>query len=171
MPLAYPNGVMGDQWVVAQPPLNGFWYANTPASATWPAANRAIYMPVYLTADGTCTQLWTMNGATALGNLDIGIFDSAGTKLFSSGAVAQSGTNTIQPVDITDQWLPAGAYYIGLSHSTNTGTYFRYATGTVILRTLGLVQQATSHPLPASITPAAVASGYWPICGLTYRTA
>lgn len=171
MPLGFPTVDGGDQWV------STFWapvagtISSVPASSAWPSANRCIYMPVYTMQDSWVRMLWAFNGATAAGNQGIAIYDAAGTQLVTTGSVAQSGTNTIQSHDITDLFLPAGAYYIGLSSSSATATYFRSNPALSNLRTIGMLQQATAHPPPATMTGVAVTSGYWPMAGWTSRTA
>jgi hypothetical protein len=53
-----------------------------------------------------------LNGATASGNMDVGIYDYAGTRLVSSGSTAQSGTSAFQDFDITDTLLGPGIFYL-----------------------------------------------------------
>ena len=47
----------------------------TPASATFPSANRAILVPFVVTEDCTVVKLWAYNGAAVSGNIDLGIYD------------------------------------------------------------------------------------------------
>ncbi len=170
MPLAFPTAGMGDQWI-SSIPMSGLSFSSPPSGgAAWPSANRALYIPVYLDSDGVVTKFWTFNGATASGNLDIGLYDAAGNRIASTGSVAQAGTSQCQVVDVTDFYVPAGWYYLARAHSNNTGTAWRNAPGIGVMRLSGIVQQATAFALPSSITPAALTSNYWPLYGLTYRT-
>lgn len=140
-----------------------------PASATWPSANRAILCPIYIDSYGTVVKLWTANGATASGNFDIGLYDESFARLVSIGATAQSGTAAIQAFDITDTPVRPGRYYLGISSSAATGTLVRVSPALGYLRAVGMVQMASAHPLPSTVTPATVTSSYAPLAGLTYR--
>lgn len=139
------------------------------ASAAWPAANRAIYVPIALAAPYRVQRVWWINGATANGNVDCGIYratDAGGDLLASTGAVAQSGTDVPQYASLA-LLLGPGEYYLGLSLSSGTGTTHRIAASIPVSRICGMLQQATAHPLPSSITPAVVATAYLPAFGLT----
>lgn len=134
-------------------------------SAVWTAANRAIFVPFRLTRAKPVTKLFAHNGATASGNLDIGIYTIDGTRIVSTGSVAQSGTNVCQVIDITDTLLGDGDYYLALAMDGTTGTVFRAAPQATRLRTAGVLQQASAFPLPATATFAAVASAFLPFFG------
>src|ERR1700716_2472412 len=75
-------------------------YANV--SVAWPAANRALYMPITLEAATTVRQIAWQNGTVVSGNVDAGIYDSSKAKVIATGSTAQSETSTVQLVDITD---------------------------------------------------------------------
>ncbi len=139
-------------------------------SGAWPAANRALYIPFIVTMPIIVTQLWCYNGATASGNVDMGLYDRAGTRLVSIGSTAQSGTNVLQAFDITDTTLWPGRFYIGVAMDNTTGTMFRIAGTARLWQAQGVAQQATAFVLPASMSPSAPASNYCPIVGWTRRT-
>ena len=139
----------------------------TVANAVWPAANLAIYIPFRVSAPVLVTQMFTTNGSTVAGNVDIGIYDVAGTRLVSSGATAQSGTSALQAYDITDTLLAPGQFYLACSLSDGTATIARVATSAQFLRAFGCAQEASAHPLPATATFATMAQAYLPIIGLT----
>lgn len=141
-----------------------------PTSSAFPAANRAILYPFYLSEDITVTQLWAYNGATASGNIDVGIYDSAFARQISSGSTAQSGTNVLQVFDVTDTPLTAGQYYMAVAMDNATGTLFRQAQQAEFMRSIGCFQMASAFALPSTITPAAVTSNYVPHVGWTRKT-
>lgn len=145
----------------------------TPSSAAWPAANRALYIPMALRSPYRIRRVWWVNGATANGNVDLGIYAwtaTGGDLLYSTGAVAQAGTDAPQYVT-KDLLLTPGEYYLALSLSSGTGTTHRLSSVSGnTMRILGPLQQATAHPLPSSMTPAAIATGYWPLFGITQTT-
>lgn len=138
------------------------------ASAAWPAANRAIFLPFAVAVPSTAVQLYCLNGATASGNVDMGIYDPSGTRLVSIGSTAQSGTNVLQLFDITDTVLGPGAFYLGIALDGTTGTMFRANIGPGSTRAFGVVQMASAFALPAAATYAAAASGYIPFCGIVF---
>lgn len=145
--------------------------AGAPASAVWPAANLAIYTPFVLPEPATLTALWLLNGATATGNVDIGVYNSSFTRLISSGATAQSGTSAVQFFDVTDTLLPRGVVYLGISLSSGTATTIRYGAGIQgLCSALGMVQQSTAHPLPSTATPATMGQAYIPVAGMIFRS-
>lgn len=138
------------------------------ASAAWPAANLAMYVPFRVVTPIIATQMFVLNGGTANGDIDIGIYDSSGTRLISSGATAQSGTNTFQLIDITDTLLGPGQFYLAISLSSGTGTTTRVNTSSAqLLQCYGLAQEASAHPLPVTATFATIGQAYVPIFGLT----
>jgi len=141
------------------------------ASTTWPTANRAIFCPVELPKPALITNLTWRNGATVTANVDCGIYDIDGNLLVSTGSTAQSGASTSQTIDITDYMLWPGMYFLALALST-TSTVISYAqpANTITLRMLGVMQAATSFPLPSTVTFAAPASAVIPSITASYQT-
>lgn len=110
--------------------------------------------------------MFVVNGGTANGNIDLGVYHMSGAAVITVGATAQSGTNARQYVT-AKALLSPGSYYMGLSLSSGTGTTFRSAPTTVLIRITGCLQEASANPLPSSMTPAAVANAYLPFFGIT----
>jgi hypothetical protein len=123
------------------------------ASAAWASANLMIGYPVHLNRPERVTKLWIYNGATATGNLDVGIYDAHGTLLVSSGSTVQAGTTTIQSLDIADTPLGPGDFYMALAMDGTSGTT-RWVTWSVAMSqgyVLGQVRKLTAFPLPATM--------------------
>lgn len=167
--------ILPDPLVVLSPhspagPLGGM-VGGAIASATYPSANLAIFYPVRVTRAFTVAQLFVLNGATVSGNIDVGIYDSAGTRLVSSGSTAQSGTNAVQAFNIADTLLAAGWYYLAVAMDNITGTLQRNTAGSFVMTaSLGIGQQASAFPLPATATIIRAAAGTQFICvGATSR--
>lgn len=140
-------------------------------SAAWPTANKAFYMPFYMPRSGTVTKLWWVNGATASGNLDIGLYRADYTKIISAGSTAQGTISVVQEVDITDTFLAGSTlYYIGLSCDNGTATVQRLVPGSVFGELSGVMQQTSAFPLPSPAVPAVLSVSYIPICGVAFRT-
>ena len=130
------------------------------ASGGWLTNNLAHYFPVWIPHTWVATKLWWQNGATATGNVDCGIYDEAGNRLISTGSTAQSGTNAVQSVDITDTTIPAGTVYLAIAHSSTSGTFWGCASG---VDPAGYVSggyvQTSALPLPATATFASSVTG------------
>lgn len=147
---------------------NATMFIDAHASAVWPAANRAIYIPFELDRAMLVTQMYCQNGATTAGNVDVGIYAGDGTRRVSSGSTAQSGTNAVQTFDITDTWLGPGVYYMALASDSGSATFFRLAHGAPNdWLVWGGLQQAAAFPLPATATFAVNTTIYLPAFGLT----
>lgn len=145
-------------------------------SGTYPVANRAFYFPFWLPEQYTVTKMFTMNGATADKNVDVGIYHDNGTRIESirhtlGFDTPQSGTNTIQLYDLTDVTLGPGNYYMALAMDGTTGTLFRNTPNSApSLAVMGIRQQASAYPLPDPATFADMNTTTVPIFGLTNRT-
>ncbi len=141
------------------------------ASAVWPSANRALFIPFRIYQPITAVKMFTVNGAAASGNIDIGIYNADGTKLVSSGSTAMSGTSAMQVFDITDTQFGPGLFYLALAVDNVTAAFIRRGTsGTITNRFAGLLHQASAFPLPATATFASYSAAYIPLFGLTTRT-
>lgn len=142
------------------------------ASATYPTGNKAYYVPFMLYEPYIVAQLFVANGATASGNVDVGIYDAAGTRIVSSGSTAQSGTTALQLFNITDTLIGPGQFYFAVAMDNTTGTLYRslVASSTTEMRHMGILQQTSAFALPATATFAALSNNYLPLIGMTNRT-
>jgi hypothetical protein len=132
---------------------DGPLYYSAPASAAWPTQYLAIYIPVRVKRRVVVRKLGIANGATASGNLDLGLYDAIGTRLVSAGSTAQSGTTTEQVIDITDTIIGPGLYYLAACMDGTTGTTARYAPTAPYLCSIGVLTEAVgSVTLPATAT-------------------
>lgn len=126
-------------------------------SLAWPAADRALFMPFTLTNFALVRQFLFYVGATSAGNIDVGIYDSALNRVMSSGLTAMSAsTSAIQELNVTDQWIPPGAYYLAATCTSGTGTCFRATyTDELHLPSLSVYEQAlgAGTALPVTATP------------------
>lgn len=104
------------------------------------------------------------------GNADIGLYDSAGTRLLSTGTVAKNGAaGAVQFFDVADQVFPAGHYYLALVVSTTSGAVFATDAQTQYnARAAGILQEALgSTVLPATMTPVSYTSNVIFLYGFT----
>lgn len=139
------------------------------ASATYPTANMALYVPFWLPTPLTAIQMFVFNGATVSGNIDVGIYAADGTRIVSSGSTAQAGTNALQAFDITDTLLGPGNYYLAIAADNTTGTQFRTTFAARHAAGQGCFTQASAFALPATATFATVSAGSIPAFGFSTR--
>ena len=132
-----------------------FLTAGAIATITWPTNNLAVYAPIVLPIRFTVARFLVSNGNNLTGNVDVGLYNQAGTRLLSTGSTARSGSTINQYIGITDQSFPPGTYYLALVGSSTTGSY-----GAVQLnnqyeaRMCGWLQEALgATSLPATMTP------------------
>ena len=142
----------------------------TPASTAYPAISRAIFIPFRLIAPTRITQLWLYNGATVSGNLDLGIYDAGGVSLGSIGSTAQAGVSVMQIVSLAAAIrLGVGLFYTAISIDNTTATVYQgglaAALGIARSKIVGMAQQASVFPLPATATFATITSTYLPVIG------
>jgi hypothetical protein len=143
----------------------------TATSQTWPTANKALYFPFTLDESTTFTKAFWMNGATVSGNVDIGIYNEAGTRQVSMGSTAQATINSIQEVNIADTTLAAGRYYMALSCDNTTATFYTWLLSSALYsKVLGAAEQTTAFVLPASFTLATPTTANIPVFGFSIRT-
>ena len=144
----------------------------TPVSATtWPTADQAIFVPFVVYNPLTIVKLGFYNGATASGNIDVGIYDEAGVLLVSAGSTAQAGTSGVQSFDVTDTALNPGLHYLAAALDNTTGTFQRPNVATVQLHgAMGILSMATAFPLPSTATMAAAVDVACPFILATQRT-
>ncbi len=129
---------------------------------TWPAANRALYIPFLVFSVVTAYQM-AFEVVTQNGNYDIGIYSEQGDRLVSTGStlVPAAGKAT---ANITDTTLTPALYFMALSCDSTTASFLR-SSGLVAshLQVLGLQQEALgSVTLPATATFANPANAYLP---------
>lgn len=143
-------------------------------SAVWPTANRAMFLPFTLETPATCYQLFCHNGATVSGNVDMGIYDSGGTRKVSIGSTVQAGVSTLQLFDIADTALDPGLWYLALALDNISATILRFATVVAQTHCMEMGQRFadTAFPLPASVTYVEDTSitGHLPYFGGQFRS-
>ena len=133
------------------------------AATAWPSANLAIFCPIVIPAPTRIRQLGWINGGTANNNVDVGIYRIDGVPLVTTGSTAQSGTNAVQTINITDLDLPPGRYYLAMACDGTTGLIVRAVPASAAMQSLGAFQQASAFPLPTPFTPATISNSYLPV--------
>lgn len=152
----WPNGLLVPPRIITPFSLEalgtGSLLSAVALASTTVTQNQAYYYPFHLDVGATAVKMVAMIGATSNGNIDVGIYDASFNYIISSGAVAMSvTTSAAQEVDITDTYLPPGNYWMAISCSSATGTFFtKSAADEIEFGGMVLYAQATSHPLPTS---------------------
>ena len=134
----------------------------TTLTTVWPTANLAFYMNFVLEIPVTVYQISWENGATLSGNLDVGIYNDAGTRLVSKGSTAQAGVSVRQVADITDTALVPGYYHMAMVFDNAAATVRCSTLSLRCTRVAAVQQQATAFVLPATATFAAHAQNFTP---------
>lgn len=166
--LGYADGGDPDRFVLStfSPNCTGdlaVAHGSTGASTAWPAANEAGFYPFVVTGPDASVigraysgAIW-MNGATATGNLDIGVFDALGNWLASTGSTAQSGTTAPQKASFTATVvLKPGRYFLAVVSSSASTTFVSSAPTALGLRVAGVRKLSSAFPLAS-----ATVAGSW----------
>jgi hypothetical protein len=144
--------------------------AHPPISTAWPAANRAIYVPVLFPLPAYVRSFWIYNGDTVGGTIDIGFCTyKSYTKVFSTGLKTCAGTDAIQTFTLAKpQWIGPGRFYYVISKSTIDPVFsVQVYLGVPIAQFTHEAQEDSAHPIPDTGTPVSITSAFLPIAGFT----
>jgi hypothetical protein len=141
------------------------------ASATWPSANRAIFVPFELDAPAVAKVIAWVVGTTPSGNVDAGIYDLLGNRLVSGGGAAIGSGSAPQVLDITDTALAPGVYMLGLAMDSTGGSTVRWPNITAQWsEVVGVRQMDSAYPLPSTATFAVPTGAYIPHLSVGFRS-
>ncbi len=143
------------------------------ATATWGTANQARYVPMYVPWPYRVRRVFWVNGSTASGNMDFGIYNEDGVRLYSTGSTAQSGASAPQFVTPSTPFiLSPGRYIFAQNCSGTTNAMWGNVSVTAEqLQWCGIFQQAVgATALPATATFAASTVAGIGMCGVTWTT-
>jgi hypothetical protein len=131
----------------------------------WQLANRAVFAPIFIQQTVTVFQM-AIEVTTSSGNLDIGIYTTAGARLVSKGSTAMAAAG-VQVIDITDTILNPGTYFAALCID-NTTAAIRSAAGSTALAAMSGVRQVAlgSVVLPDPVTLVTATAAMWPYIAL-----
>jgi hypothetical protein len=171
--VALGGGGVTDPKRLMVPSLARFGAESAPGSTTgttWPAANRAIYVPFELNQAQTLANVIIQVG-TSSGNLDVGIYRLDQSKVVSKGSTPMGGTG-VQTIPLS-QALAAGFYILGINvDNTSAALFGATAPGVTtggLLEQLGFRQQAVGAvTLPGPATFAVPTSAYFPLVVLEF---
>lgn len=135
--------------------LNGSWIPgqyDATQNLTWGTANLAIYVPLRVPSPVTVTKLWYADSTTFNGNVDMALYRTDGTLVVAASQIAKPGSGTEVIFDITDTFIPPGAYYVGLSMSNATDTFRGMSIPGPFACAYGVLVEANAYPLPSTAT-------------------
>ena len=141
-----------------------------PVGAAYPDGI-AFYIPVRVESTITAKTLGcSVTNAGTSAQIDMGIYNSSGTRLVSKGLTNADATGSFQNFDITDTVLLPGLYYVGIVGTNNSAAHQG-------LRFTGTLQKAfysealtTGVALPATATFANPGSDYLPVVAINRGT-
>ncbi len=141
------------------------------ADLAW-TANLAMFVPFHVAVPGeTVYEGFVMCGTGAGNNFDIGVYDTAGNRLTSSGATARTASVSVPTTTMANYVLGVGDYYMGISADSTSALSGGSAVGIGILEAAGVCQMASAYVLPASATFALNSTqANLPMFGLILRT-
>lgn len=148
-------------------------FSAVPASATYPATNRAYYYPIVLPSACTIYRFFWLNGATAsTNNFQVGVYydatDGPGDAYLRGTSTLASGANICQFDNVTDTQISAGKWWLAIWGSGTTATLFRNAPSASLLRhSPGYLESSLASGLPSNATPAQNTTPYYPVFGFT----
>jgi hypothetical protein len=139
------------------------------SGGTWPAANRALYLPFQVEAPITVTKI-AVQVTVQSGNCDVGIYDYWAARLVSMGSTAVAAAG-MQVFDIADTTLRPGYYWVAMNVDNTTAAFNRATPVAQSLRTLAVREQAVGAvALPNPATMANPSSAYIPWVAMAVRS-
>jgi len=130
-----------------------FQAGGTSSATAWGTQYRAIYVPVRVPYPGVVKEMWVNTGSTGAGNIDVGLYDAAGTRLVSTGSTAHGAGNTLVAFEVTDTTIQAGLYYLALNNDTTTDTFRALTTSAALTMISGVLSETLGAvTLPATAT-------------------
>lgn len=144
----------------------------TVASATYPAANRALYFPFTIRRAVTVYRFFWLNGTTAsTDNVQAGVYDITGKSVALGAATLAAGTSACQFDNVADFNLEPGDYFIAIWCNGTTTHMIRNNGALHAWRSAGCYQESSlAGGLPATATFANAATQYCPVFGLALRS-
>lgn len=145
------------------------------ANGAWFSANDPLALPFCLPHGGVIKQLGWLNGSTAAGGVDLGVYDLSWNRRISTGAQTATGNVEWQWIDVADTALAPGRYYLAHVRDNATVNRVRNYGGSAanpLMALIGMQDSATdAYPLPDPLTNMATAATATlvPIVGIAFE--
>lgn len=127
--------------------------ATSPGSGAYEAANRTVYFPVYVPTRCTLRRFYWANGATAAGTIAAAIYTSVDFKpsaRITTASAAQGTINQIQFVTPTAKVLVPNLYWLALSSTSVSSTFFANALSAHLIPLIKFHEAAVNCPATAA---------------------
>ena len=134
-------------------------------SLAWPAANRALFIPLHVDITFTIDKFIWDNRNSGTANADIGLYSDTGTRLLSTGSVALHGATGPQRTNVADYIVNPGRYYLAMAYAA-TSSMLMAAFSVTRLAEMGVYEQSSALPLPATATFVAITTNSLPLAGI-----
>lgn len=141
----------------------------TPASAAYPLANLALFVPFSVPVPCVALEGYACAGTVAGGNFDIGIYDAGGTRLTHSGTTARTVSIPNMTSGMPDYTLTPGRIYYMAFSADGTNTWASVATSAGLCEAQGVLEAQTAFVLPASVSYVKTTRAYMLMFGLNLQ--
>ena len=138
----------------------------------WPSANLAIYQPLILPYHYTVRRLVSGSGTLSgtPGHYCIGIYNSAGVLLYSSGSVTlvTNAAPQIHTMSSPLKLIASQLYFLGYSVD-NVADQIVWSNGVAAnqLQVIGIYEQTSAFPLPSTATFSTISNACLPYIGVS----
>lgn len=142
------------------------------ASSAYPAANLALYVPIIVTSTVTAYETWVETGTLTTSNgTEIGLYDTAGNRLFTTATTVASASTLVNSSGMTDYVISPGQYYLAFG-CDGTRNFLATTLAAGSYQAIGCMEQTglTGANLPTTWTAAVYTRAYLPLFGLNLRS-
>lgn len=105
--------------------------AATTGTDTTPVVTETYVARVFIPVNGTITGISILNGSAVAGNMQLGLFNSAGVLVAQTASTAQSGTAAYQDVAFTTAYAAKGPgmFFIAAQFNNTSARFRTHAVG------------------------------------------
>ena len=116
-------------------------------------------------------ETWVETGTLTTSNAtEIGVYTTAGTRLFTTATTVATASDTVNSSGMTDYVLDEGTYYLAFG-CDGTRNFIATALALGIYQSAGIMEETglTGAALPSTATFAVYTRAYLPLFGLNLR--
>lgn len=146
------------------------WDTAAPVGNAWPLTNLGLFIPFQTNQRAIAYSVFWATGTGAGGNADVGIYDTAGNRLASTGTTARGAASSWISTDWTDYTIEPGRYYLGMS-TDGVLNYISWAGVTSgLLEASGVCEATSAFVLPNPVTLVRTTRAFIPMVGLNLKS-
>lgn len=143
--------------------------STTPDQGNESTANMATYVPMKFDHPLVLDKFVLYTGVTSTPNFCIALYDYNFNRLITTGSVALQGSVGVQYVDVTDYLIAPGIYYLAFAIASAVNIARQHMGNIINSQTLGVLQEASAMPLPATGNPSTITTVFVPFIGFTTK--